>query len=300
MALGIDAGGSRSRWALVGPDLALIAEGSVTGFSALQMADESGLEQVADILASLALEVSVHGAVTSVRAGITGFGGMHEGVSQLLHALLARHLRLAGEAVILNSDIELACHAAFEAGRGYLVYAGTGSSAGFVDERGQFHRAGGRGGLLDDGGSGYWIAIQALRQIWRAEDEAPGCWVDSPMALALFKEIGGSDWLLTRRLIYGARRGQIGQLARAVAAAAETDPSAHAILRRAGDELARLGNAMIARFGLRPLALAGRLPQLHPSIEQSMREGLLSGADLRRVQLQTHIAAARLALRSPR
>ena len=298
--LGIDAGGSRSRWGLVGSDSAVIAQGSVAGFSALQMADEAGLQRVDDILTSLALEVSVHGRVRSVLAGVTGFGGMHEGTSQLLHALLAKHLRLAGDLVVLSSDIELACHAAFEACGGYLVYAGTGSSAGFVDDCGQFHRAGGRGGILDDGGGGYWIAIQALRQIWRAEDESPGCWVDSPMALALFKEIGGSDWLQTRRLIYGGSRGQIGQLARAVGAAAESDPSARAILQGAGHELARLGNAMIARFGLRPLALAGRVPELHPSIEQSMRESLLPGTDLRRVNLQTHIAAARLALRSPR
>lgn len=295
--LGIDAGGTQSRWALAGPDHAVLAEGTVAGFSALQMDSESGRRQVAEILTQLAIELSVHGGACAVRAGVTGFGEAHEPSGQALQALLAKHLSVSGDAVVISNDIELACLAAFEPGMGYLVYAGTGSIAGFVDEQGQFHRAGGRGGILDDGGSGYWIAVQALRHIWRAEDEVPGCWVDSPMALALFKEIGGSDWTLSRKLVYGASRGQIGLLALAVAATAEIDPVAHDILRRAGHELARLGNAMLARFGKRPLVLAGRAPQLHPVIEQSMRECLLPGGDLRQVHLQAHIAAARMALR---
>jgi N-acetylglucosamine kinase-like BadF-type ATPase len=211
--------------------------------------------------------------------------------------LLVKYLNAPEGAVVVGNDIELACLAAFEPGMGYLVYAGTGSITGFVDGRGEFHRAGGRGGILDDGGSGYWITVEALRHIWRAEDEAPGCWVDSPMALALFKEIGGSDWSLSRQLLYGASRGRIGLLALAVAATADIDPTAHNIMQRAGHELARLGNAMLTRFGARPMALAGRVPQLHPSIEQSMRERLMPGSDLRRVHLQAHVAAARMALR---
>jgi N-acetylglucosamine kinase-like BadF-type ATPase len=180
---------------------------------------------------------------------------------------------------------------------GYLVYAGTGSIAGFIDAQREFHRAGGRGGILDDGGSGYWITVEALRKIWRAEDERPGCWTDSPMAVSLFNAIGGHDWSCSRKLIYGASRGQIGQLAIAVAAAADSDPQARDILQRAGHELARLGTAMVARFGVRPIVLAGRVPQLHPLIEQSMRERLPPECDLRLVNLQAHIAAARLVLK---
>lgn len=295
--LGIDAGGTQSRWALAGPDHTLIAQGTVPGFSALQMGSESGQRMVADILTNLAIELSAYGGASAVRAGVTGLGSLHEPSGQALQALLTKYLKVPGAAVVVSNDIELTCLAAFEPGRGYLVYAGTGSIAGFVDERGEFHRAGGRGGILDDGGSGYWITVEALRHIWRAEDEAPGCWVDSPMALALFKEIGGSDWSLSRELVYGGNRGQVGLLALAVAATAEIDPVAHDILQRVGHELARLGNAMVARFGTRPMVLAGRVAQLHPSIEQSMREHLVPGCDLRLVHLQTHIAAARMALR---
>jgi N-acetylglucosamine kinase-like BadF-type ATPase len=101
---------------------------------------------------------------------------------------------------------------------------------------------------------------------------------------------------VSRELLYGAPRGQIGQLAMAVAATAETDSLARAILQRAGNELSRLGNAMAARFGTRPIGLAGRVPDLHPLIEQSMRDCLAPGCDLCLVHLQSHIAAARMAL----
>ncbi len=109
LGLGIDAGGgSQSRWALVGTDQVLVADGSIAGLSALQLASESGLRKVMGILSGLAIEVSSYGRVAA-------------------------------------------------------VHAGTGSIAGFVDRTAQFHRAGGRGGILDDGGSGYWITVEALR-----------------------------------------------------------------------------------------------------------------------------------------
>ena len=296
-ALGIDAGGSQTRWALVGPDQGVLAEGSVAGFSALQLGGESGRRKVSDILKSLADQALGWGGVSGVHAGVTGFGGLQERSGQILHALLARQFKLPGEAVTLSNDIELACLAVFEPGMGYLVYAGTGSIAGFIDAQRDFHRAGGRGGILDDGGSGYWITVEALRKIWRAVDERPGCWADSPMAVSLFKAMGGHDWSCSRKLIYGASRGQIGQLAIAVAAAADSDPQARDILQRAGHELARLGSAMVARFGDRPIVLAGRVPALHQLIEQSMRERLPSECDLRLTNLQSHIAAACLALK---
>ncbi len=107
-------------------------------------------------------------------------------------------------AVTLSNDIELAYLASFAPGAGYLVYAGTGSIGAYIDADHVFHRAGGRGVLLDDGGGGFWIAREALRHIWRNEDEQPGCWRDSPLAQAVFEHIGGADWNLSRQFIYRA------------------------------------------------------------------------------------------------
>jgi N-acetylglucosamine kinase-like BadF-type ATPase len=149
--------------------------------------------------------------------------------------------------------------------------------------------------VLDDGGGGFWIAREALRHIWRIEDEQPGAWRDSPMARAVFDHIGGSDWALSRQFIYGQERGAVGQLALAVAASADADPAAAAILRMAGRELARLARALIGRYGARPVALSGRAAGLHPLIAASMRDVLPVNVPLRVASNDAHLAAARAA-----
>jgi N-acetylglucosamine kinase-like BadF-type ATPase len=193
------------------------------------------------------------------------------------------------------NDIDIAYRACFLPGEGYLVYAGTGSIGAFIDADGSFHRAGGRGVVLDDGGGGFWIAREALRHIWRREDEAPGSWEDSSMARAVFEHVGGSDWAHSRQFIYGQERGEVGKLALAVAASAGKDPAADAILLEAGRELGRLAKALIARFGARPVALSGRAADLHPAIAASMRASLPSGTIVTQGAMRAHHAAARLA-----
>ena len=195
-----------------------------------------------------------------------------------------------------SGDVEIAFLDIFAPGEGYVVYAGTGSIAAFIDTHGIMHRAGGRGGLLDDGGGGYWIAREALRHIWRHEDEAPDSWRDSPMAVEMFALIGGSDWADSRDFMYGNKsRGDIGKLALAVATSAARDPAALAILNAAGVELARLGQAMTKRYGVRPIALLGGAATLHPAIASACRTHLPADTTLTIAVSQAHIAAARIA-----
>ncbi len=291
LGLGIDAGGTQTRWALAGPDGAIIAEGQVAGLSALQMGSAAGRQTVHANFAMLAKAVLQHGHPSRVRAGLTGFGGDGEQLQRWLSELLG----LGSRAITLCNDIEIAYLDSFAPGEGYLVYAGTGSIGAWIDEHKQFHRAGGRGVMLDDGGGGFWIAREALRQIWRNEDECPGCWNQSPMARAVFDHVGGSDWSFSRQFIYGQERGEVGKLALAVAASADADPAAAAILHGAGEELARLAKALIARFGPRPVVLAGRASELHPIIASAMRAALPPATQLTQTVGHAHHAAARIA-----
>ena len=71
--------------------------------------------------------------------------------------------RLARRAEVL-SDIELAHRLAFPEGVGIIVNAGTGSIAYGRDARGRAARAGGKGPLLGDEGSGFWIGREWLRR----------------------------------------------------------------------------------------------------------------------------------------
>ncbi|MCC2954836.1 ATPase [Massilia sp. IC2-477] len=291
LGLGIDAGGTQTRWALAAAGGRIVAEGTVGGLSALQMGSAEGRETVQATFEAITRDVLAHGRPLAVRAGVTGYGGDGGPLQQSLGALLG----LAPKAIVLSNDIEIAYLASFRPGEGYLVYSGTGSIGAFIDEHHGFHRAGGRGVVLDDGGGGFWIAREALRHIWRREDEAPGAWESSPMAHAVFQHVGGSDWSFSRQFIYGRERGEVGKLAIAVAATAERDPAAAAILREAGHELARLAQALVSRFGPRPVALAGRAAELHPVIVETMRAALPPDTILSQTGVRAHYAAARLA-----
>lgn len=291
LGLGIDAGGTQTRWALASPDGAIVAEGHAAGLSALQMGSAAGRQIVHATFAMLARAVFKHGRPSRVRAGLTGFGGDGEQLQRWLSELLG----LGSRAIALCNDIEIAYLDSFAPGEGYLVYAGTGSIGAWIDKDKVFHRAGGRGVTLDDGGGGFWIAREALRQIWRNEDECPGVWRLSPMACAVFAHIGGDDWSLSRQFIYGQERGEVGKLALAVAATADTDPAAAAILHAAGLELARLAKALTARFGARPVVLAGRASELHPIIATAMRAALPADIAMSQTVGHAHYAAARIA-----
>lgn len=292
LGLGIDAGGTQTRWALARADGSIAAEGQVAGLSALQMASESGREAVHATFAELARQALAHGRPARVLAGLTGLGG--EGAQVI--DWLAHLLDVPAPSVSVCSDMEIAYLDSFAPGEGYLVYAGTGSIGAYIDPDGTFHRAGGRGVMLDDGGGGFWIAREALRHIWRNEDETPGAWRESRLARAVFDHIGGTDWDLSRQFIYGQQRGAIGKLALAVAAAAD-DPVAGRILRDAGVELARLANALVSRFGPRPVVLSGRAAELHPSIFESMRAAVPAPVPLSQSGTRAHHAAARIAVR---
>ncbi len=287
--LGLDAGGTQTRWALADATGAVQAEGHAPPISGLMLLDEPGRAALAEALQALAAALPAGTVLRSAWAGVTG-------VDAALATLIAEALGLPAAAVRVCSDIELACRAAFAPGEGLVVYAGTGSIAALLAADGTLHRAGGRGAVIDDAGGGHWIAREALRLVWRAEDAAPGAGVATPLGRALARAVGGDDWPATRAYVYGASRGELGTLAVAVAAAAQAgDAAALALLQQAGAELARLAQALHGRLGAGlPVALAGRVFDLHPAVEAALREALPGVAVHRSAEPAQH-AAARLA-----
>lgn len=314
LGLGLDGGGTATRWALAAADGRLLAQGEVSGISSLMLADAAGrarlqgcVAQLAEAAATAASAGASAAVITHVVAGLTGFASADEAAWQ---ALLAAPFGLPATAVQLMTDIELACRAAFAPGEGILVYAGTGSIAAHLDTQGRLLRAGGRGLLIDDAGSGAWIAAQALRTLWRLEDVEPGAAARTVLGQAVFAHLGGADWASVRAWAYGsatqaaASRGELGRLALAVAAAAQQgDTQAQALLQAAGRELAglawRLQQQCQAR-GLHPLPLAqgGRVWRLHPAVGEAFVAALPAGTALHAAvaaaeQAAAHLAAAR-------
>lgn len=292
--LGLDVGGTQARWALATHTGKLVAEGVTDGFSGASLASRDETDMVRgrlNLIAEATRRSQYNHYLSGLHAGVTGIGAD----AQRMVSMIAQAFDLSEHQVIVTSDAELAFHAVLAPGEGYLVYAGTGSIAAFIDEAGVLHRAGGRGVVLDDAGGGYWIAREALRRIWRREDEQSDAWRDSPMACALFAIVGGDSSIFSARYLMDKARGQIGMLALVVTEHAIADALAAEILSDAGAELARLANAMTRRYGERKIVVAGRASQLHPLIESAMRRAMPVHAAIEFRQVHAHIAAAKIA-----
>ncbi len=294
--LGLDAGGSATRWALVDGSGTLLARGDLPPVSGhLFRAGERA--RLAEIATTLATTLAGR-PVTAVLGGMTGLASASPEAA-LATGILAAALHLPPDRVVVHDDLWLLCRALFPPGCGIVVYAGTGSVAGHLRADGTLLRAGGRGMLIDDGGSAFWIGREALRHVWRARDANPAA--SGALAEALAAAIGAPDWEATRRHVYaaeiGGARDAVAQLARVVAAC--PDPEATAILHQAGAELARLAHAVTSRLGApHPVALAGRAAALSPAILAGFRAAAPDlPAELRTPD--SALAAARLAAGRP-
>ena len=239
--LGIDGGGSSTKWALFSADGAVLRQGrleSMTGhlFGA---EDEARVRlQLADLASTLE---SRPGAV------VAGISGLQEHAGPIFRAALADTFGLPERLIRVVSDLQLAYAAHFGPGEGVLVYAGTGSVACFYAQGGELLRAGGHGYLLGDTGGAFWQGRQALRAVLHAQDE--GRPLPETLAQELSPLIGSLDWPQVRAWVYGGGRGAVATLAPAVyGAALAGDEGAWEIMQQAGKALADLTLALQKRM----------------------------------------------------
>ncbi|GHA34746.1 N-acetylglucosamine kinase [Devosia pacifica] len=270
--LGIDVGGTATRWVAVNGEGDEIARGSAGGATG-HLFNPDERTKLKSVLETIAGTLGADLRPRALSIGLTGYGVQ---VRDALRALVREVFGLTDEAIALDDDIALAYRAVFAPGEGHLISAGTGSIGLHLQRDGTPIRVGGRGILIDDGGSGSWIALKALDRLYRLFDETGGFDQASLLAETVFSAIGGDNWDATRAFVYGGDRGRIGTLAQSVAeAGAKGDPVAAGIIEEAGVELARLARALISRTTQLPVAIVGGIPRLHgikPEIERALSD----------------------------
>lgn len=289
--LGVDTGGTESRWAAVDETGELVARGTSEGATGL-IYDASSMAAFAGALEGIRDALS--GPPEYAHFGITGAGfSQNVQVENQIKALF----HLPPERFSYSNDMILAWHAAFDGQRGHLVSAGTGSIGVTLDPQGQPIVVGGRGILIDDGGSGTWIALRALDEVFRIIDQHGSPRGVEILADRLFSIIGGDDRDATRAYVYGKDRGRIGLLAMPVAEAAHAgDQLALNIILQAGRELVRLARALLARNGQARVSFIGRVIGLHPVIREVIQKELIS-EDIDFPVIDAPLHAARMALK---
>jgi glucosamine kinase len=289
IGLGLDAGGSATRWTVVDRAGVVLGAGELAPVDGhlFNPANRARFVAMAAALADVTAKLAPDGVV----AGITGLtGGSPE--ADTARDILAQALGVSS--VLVEDDLWIGYHAAFAPGAGHVVYAGTGSVGLHIKADGNLVRVGGRGMLIDDGGSAFWIGREGLNTLYRRIDAGQS---EGSLGAALYAAIGGTDWNAVRAYVYGGGRNAVAMLAMAVAVA--DDPGAAAILGQAGRELARLGRDLVARIGVLPVVLQGRAASLHPAILTAMRDAA-PGLDITLHQADAALAAAKLAARNGR
>ncbi|NIX75084.1 N-acetylglucosamine kinase [Microvirga terricola] len=294
LGLGIDAGGTATRWRLVDAGGECVAQGSVeplTGHLFSAAAEERARRIITEMAEAIATKEKPAGIV----AGITGLT-RDTPAEATMRNILSEAFALPEERVFVAEDMWIAYLSHFALGEGILVYSGTGSIGYYLSDAKEVLRVGGRGNLIDDGGSGFWVAREALKAILRAEEDNPGSGWATVLGSCFADALGGTDWNTVRTFVYGGDRGKVGVLARFVGeAAVKGDKTALRILREAGEELARLANSLIKRVGPRPVALMGGGSRLHPVIAEAFKRDLVAPVEVITADVDAAMTAGRLA-----
>lgn len=148
--LGIEGGGTKTEWALLGDDGGIIREGLLPPAN-LRLTSDEALGQMFDVLPAEATHVGVFLA-----------GCANESDRARLQSVAQK--RWPNAQLRVGSDRESGFAAALGERDGIVVIAGTGSAVTGRDGD-RLEKAGGWGQLLGDKGGGYNLAVQALRLV---------------------------------------------------------------------------------------------------------------------------------------
>jgi N-acetylglucosamine kinase-like BadF-type ATPase len=248
MFLGVDGGGTKTAFALVDSQGAVLARHEASSAYYLEV----GMDGAAAMLQQGCSALFAAAGVTASDIAFAFFGlpayGEDRAVQQQLDALpltvLGHRRYLCGNDMVCSWAGSLAC------ADGISVIAGTGSMA-YGELNGLRARAGGWGELFSDEGSAHWIARAGLALFSRMSD---GRAVRGPLYKLVRQKLALAEDLDLCQVVYGelkAERSKVAALSRLVAeAAALGDLQAQAIIDAAAAELAALIDAVRGALGV--------------------------------------------------
>ena len=257
--LGIDAGASATKWALLEGDV-VIASGRQPAMDAHLYRDES-VARLREVVRGIS-DATAKFKIEKILMGITGFSPATDFQKYFSEEFAAP--------ITVISDIELAYRANFGDKEGVLIYAGTGAVAFTIGKNGETLRIGGWGYLLGDEGAGYWMGREAIRAAMLfidAEVKPEPKTLESQILVAM----GANDWTSVKSFVYGKDRAEIASLSRVVADCAEGgDVNAIAITKQAAHHLADLVHRTEEITGREKLSVkfAGGVSQIVPVVRE--------------------------------
>jgi N-acetylglucosamine kinase-like BadF-type ATPase len=258
--LGIDGGGSKTTCA-VADDSSLLATAT---------AGPSNITRVGEAGAREALHQAIREACAAAKIAPRQVHRACIGVAGVGRKVIAETIRKIAAELIpgqieVTGDMQIAMAAAFGAGPGVIVIAGTGSSAYGRNAQAQTARAGGWGFAISDEGSAHWIGRTAVSAVLRAIDEEKDA------------QTAGETWPLFHEMKSAWKLQSLDEFARtansnpdfaalfpAVLSAADAgDTVSEGVLTQAGRELAQIAGIVARKLFPQdgameiPVAMAG-------------------------------------------
>ena len=239
--LGIDGGGSKTT-CVVGDDLSLLATATAGASNITRVGESGARESLHRVMREACAAAGI--SLPQVRRACIGAAGTgREEVASTVRKIVAE---IVGGEIEIVGDMEIAMAAAFGAGPGVIVVAGTGSIAYGRNSQGATARAGGWGFAISDEGSAHWIGRTTVSAVLRAVDE-----VEDASASRLFHELR-SVWRVDSpaQLARAANANpDFAALFPGVLAAAESgDAVARHVIAGAAGELAQLAEIVLRRL----------------------------------------------------
>ena len=286
--LGIEGGGTKTRWILLDARGRLLARGTEGPGNVLQVGREGLRKIFIRICRRLPRgPVAIGGGFAGAR-GKAEFEAVRSDLQSVWPGV---------KKITVGQDTDSALAAAWGKEDGFLVIAGTGSNV-VARIAGRKQTAGGHGHLLGDAGSGYDIARRALRAVYREKDRHG---VAPRLAAGLLAHAGAADLDRLLREVYRphGKEWLAGFAPVVLRAAARGDELALEEVKAATAELADRLSGLVRRLRVRHprVALAGGLfeneiyrRQFVAAVTQRLRDARIS-----RLRTPGEIGAAQMA-----
>lgn len=244
LIIGVDGGGTHSRLAAVREDGTVVAIGPGGGINYNTIGMRVARERLFDAVEALLGECGE----TRYRALSIGMSALDGAADERLIKEFAAD-RFDPNKIKMNSDVYMALMGATMGGCGVMVVSGTGAMIVAMDERGNVHNCGGWGYLLDDPGSAYGVAIQALKAVMAGWEGSIPPTLLTEHALNFFQADGKRE-LLEKLYADESDPSRIAQFAREVLTCAKLgDKAARDIVEGNVAYLVRQTNRMLGLCG---------------------------------------------------
>lgn len=240
MFLGIDGGGSRTTAALFDRDGTFLREASAGSLNYYS----NPLSDVRDNLAQLVRDVCRGTGIPSFQSVFIGLSALNGRADDATIRRLTDGI-LRADVIGMDSDLFIALEAMCREGACAAAICGTGSMAVARDEDGRILHKGGYGYLLGDEGSGYAIALEAVRCALRGADGS-GERTALEDAVRAFFQVRDADGLIERFYDPPIRRQDVAAFLPEVGRCAESgDACAIRILESQADDFAHTVRALL-------------------------------------------------------